>query len=102
MTGLLARIRAKLAAAPVPVTSATADPVTSATADPAPEAEAPHREHLFGSQYRVRVPFDDLMAERGRTGTAGLYRRSLTPTDIERQRAVASRGRDVLWPSEAD
>jgi hypothetical protein len=102
VTGLLARIRDLLATAPASVSSATPGTTPETTPDPAPEAEAPHREHLYGSVYRVCVPFDELMAERGRTGTAGHYRRSLTPSDTERQREAAGRGRDVLWPSEAD
>jgi hypothetical protein len=38
------------------------------------EPEPPRVVHEFGSQYRVRVPFDETMAARGYSGTAAQYR----------------------------
>jgi hypothetical protein len=35
----------------------------------------PRREHLFGSQYRVRMSFDELMATRGYLGEQVLCQR---------------------------
>lgn len=100
---LLARIRDKLAASePAPA----ARPVTEAVrAEPAAEPE-PRRTHLFGSQYRVRMSFEELMAARGYAGPAALFRNRLTPaTDAERQSDAALRRGgytpgEVLWPSD--
>lgn len=87
---LLARIRASLAE-PEPAT------------EPAPEP--PRREHLYGSTYRVRMSFEELMATRGYIGQQALRRRLVSPNDTERQRDVASQRAghvpgEVLWPSE--
>lgn len=104
---LLVRIRAKLAA-PEPVNGASV--AAGPALDQAPERDAvlepPRRQHLYGSTYRVRMSFDELMTERGRTGTAGLYRRSLVPpSDTQRQRDAATllagyMPGEVLWPSD--
>ena len=101
---LLARIRDRLA-------THERDQVADPAPDPAPvpDAEPPRREHLYGSTYRVRMSLGEVLAERRRIGTAGLYRRSLAlqgdaRRDTQRQQAaqIAGRGRDVLWPSEPE
>lgn len=95
--GVLARIRAKLA-------GIAAEPNTETVTEPAPEP--PRREHLFGSQYRVRMSFDELMATRGYTGQqVQMRRRLVAPSDDERQRRAATRRAgyrpgEVLWPSD--
>lgn len=108
---LLARIRDRLATYERDDSMPVADAPSVPAPDPAPDAVPPRREHLYGSTYRVRMSLDEVLAERGRTGTAGLYRRSLAPPgdtrrDTERQREAAAqragRGRDVLWPSEPE
>jgi hypothetical protein len=57
-----------------------AEPV-AASAPPTPEP--PRREHLYGSTYRVRITFDELMATRGYLGESVLAqrRRIVPPTD---------------------
>jgi hypothetical protein len=109
---LLARIRDRLATHeserdPESAEGATDPAPPEAAPEPAPEP--PRIVHEFGSQYRVRMSLDEVLAERGRTGTAGLYRRSLAPSGDARRdaqrRAAADRagfGRDVLWPSEPE
>lgn len=107
-----ARIRKALAAAladqPRDAEATAADPAT-AEAEPVTEAapELPRREHLFGSQYTVRMTFDELMATRGYTGEQVLQqrRRLVAPSDGQRQRDAATRRAgyvpgEVLWPSE--
>lgn len=94
--GLLARIRAKLAA---PDTAPAAE-------SPTVEAEPARREHLFGSQYRVRQSFEETMRQRGYMGQSALLRRRLVAGDDgERQRETATRRAghtpgSVMWPSE--
>lgn len=97
---LVARARAKIAAA-----SETAAPAAEPVTEPAPEP--PRREHLFGSQYRVRMSFDELMATRGYTGeqVLQLRRRLVAPSEGQRQRDAATRRAgytpgEVLWPSD--
>lgn len=90
---LLDRVRSRTAAA------SARDPVRVA----APTPEPPRREHLFGSQYRVRMPFEELMQTRGYTGERVL-RRLAEPSNIQRQRDAATRRAgygpgEVLWPS---
>lgn len=113
---LLARIRTILATHerdPEPVADTPDEAVPTPEPQPKPESEAavmppPHREHLYGSTYRVRMNFAELMAERGRTGTAAAYRRSLAPRADARRDAQrdAGAGRlgyapgEVLWPPE--
>lgn len=104
-----ARIRKALAAA---LTDQPGDATTTAAVpaetEPVTEAapEPPRREHLFGSQYTVRMTFDELMATRGYTGEQVLQRRRLVaPGDGQRQRDAATRRAgyvpgEVLWPSE--
>lgn len=93
--GLLARIRAKLAA-----------PETADDAASEPEPQPPSREHLFGSQYLVRQSFAETMRQRGYIGQSALLRRRLVARDDgERQRDTATRRAghtpgDVLWPSD--
>lgn len=94
---LLARIRAKLAA------SESDGQVIHAESPDTPEP--PRREHLFGSQYRVRMSFNEVMATRGYTGQQVLRRRLVTPNDGERQRHAATRRAgyapgEVLWPTD--
>jgi hypothetical protein len=93
---ILARIRDKLAAL-----AAAAESVAE------PEAAPPVRQHLFGSQCRVRMSFDDLMRTRGHTGEQMLAqrRRLVASSDTERQRDAATaragyRPGEVVWPSE--
>ncbi|WP_409437218.1 hypothetical protein [Mycobacterium sp. SMC-14] len=97
---LLARIRAKLAAP-----AAAAELVAEPEPDAAPEP--PRRAHLFGSQFRVRMSFDELMGTRGYLGEQGpAERRRLVPSsDGQRQRDAAARRAgylpgEVMWPSE--
>jgi hypothetical protein len=87
-------------AAPEPVADAVsaAEPVAEVAPEP------PRREHLFGSQYRVRMSFADVMATRGYTGEQVL-RRLAAPSDSQRQRDAAARRAgykpgEVMWPSE--
>ncbi len=107
---LLACIRDRLAARerdPEPV--AESAPCPAHEAAPERDAEPPRREHLYGSTFRVRMSFDELMTERGRTETAAAYRRSLAPPGDARrdarQRSAAQRAGytpgEVLWPSDA-
>lgn len=99
--GLLARIRHKLAE---PAAELTAPPEPAA----APVPEPPRREHLYGSTYRVRMSFAELMRTRGHLGEQVLLaqRRSLaSPTDAERQRQAATERAgyvpgEVMWPTE--
>lgn len=80
------------------------------TVDAEPDAapDPPHREHMFGSQYRVRMSFDELMGTRGYLGEQVLAqrrRRLVASTDAQRQRDAATRRAgylpgEVLWPSE--
>jgi hypothetical protein len=92
---LLARIRDELAAS---------EPV--AATEPATEPRPPRRTHLFGSQYRVRMSFKELMAARGYTGQAALYRNRLVSTTDAHQQSDAALSRggyvggEVLWPSD--
>jgi hypothetical protein len=90
---ILARIRDKLTAL-----------AAESVAAPEPEAAPPVRQHLFGSQYRVRMSFEELMCTRGYTGEE-MRRRFVTSSDIERQRDAATRRAgyrpgEVAWPSE--
>ena len=107
---LLARIRDRLATHerdPEPVAESAPGPAHEAA--PERDAEPPRREHLYGSTYRVRMSFDELMTERGRTGIAGMYRRSIAPPgdarrDARRRNAAQRAGYipgEVLWPSDA-
>lgn len=108
---VIARARAKLTA-----TSEATTPTTPA-AEPAAEPldtettpEPPRRVHMFGSQYRVRVPFEETMAARGYLGTAAIYRRSLADprpgSASQRQqrddalRRAGYQPGEVLWPSD--
>jgi hypothetical protein len=102
---LLARIRDKLDAfEPAPATEPVTEPTRAAK--PATEPEPPRRIHLFGSQYRVRMSFEELMAARGYVGPAALYRSRLMPaTYAQRQSDAALRHGgytpgEVLWPSQ--
>lgn len=75
---------------------------TVAASDAVPTPELPRREHLFGSQYRVRMSFEELMQTRGYTGERVL-RRLAAPTTSQRQHAAAERRAgyrpgEVLWP----
>ena len=103
---LLARIRDRLAtdeSDPEPL----AEPAPDAVTEPPRREQPPRREHLYGSTYRVRMSFDELMTERGRIGTAGMYRRSIAQQDDARRdarrRTAAERAGytpgEVLWPS---
>ena len=93
---LLARIRDKLAASELA-------PAT----EPVSESEPPpRRTHLFGSQYRVRTSFEELMPARGDIGQAAFFRnRLISATDAHQQSDSAlMRGGytpgEVLWPSD--
>lgn len=92
---LLDRLRSRTAAATAP----------EAVPGAAPTPEPPRREHLFGSQYRVRMSFEELMQTRGYTGERVLrQRRLVVPDGHQRQREAASRRAgyapgEVLWPS---
>jgi phage terminase small subunit len=92
---LLGRIRDKLAA-----------PGPALAAEPVAEPEPPRRTHLFASQYRVHMSFEELMTARGYIGQAALYRNRLVPaTDAHRQsdaelRRGGSTLGEVLWPSD--
>jgi hypothetical protein len=61
---------------------------------------------MFGSQYRVRMSFEELMARRGYAGPAALYCNRLNPaTDAQQQSSAALRRGgyipgEVLWPSD--
>lgn len=96
---LLVRIRDKLAD-PAPA----AEPAFAVEA--VTEPEPPRRIHMFGSQYRVRMSFEELMARRGYTGLAALYRNNLTPATGAQQQSDAAVRRggytagEVLWPSD--
>lgn len=88
---LLDRLRSRTA------TASDAVPVA------APTPEPQRREHLFGSQYRVRMSFEELMQTRGYTGERVL-RRLAEPSKTQRQRDAATRRAgygpgEVLWPS---
>ncbi|BBY67766.1 hypothetical protein MHEL_60090 [Mycolicibacterium helvum] len=90
---LLDRLRSRTTAATAP------DRVPIA----APAPETLRREHLFGSQYRVRMSFAELMQTRGCTGERVL-RGLAGPTTTQRQRDAATwragyRPGEVLWPS---
>jgi hypothetical protein len=78
---LLVRIRDKLAE-PAPAAEPVAEPAFAVEA--VTEPEPPRRIHMFGSQYWVRMSFEELMARRGYTGLAALYRNNLTPTRSSR------------------
>ncbi|MDV3135412.1 hypothetical protein [Mycobacterium sp. 29Ha] len=98
--GILARIRAKLAALDAP-------PATAAAAEPATvEAEPPRREHMFGSRYHVRQSFEETMRQRGYMGQSALLRRRLVARgDGRQQRDTATRRAghapgSVMWPPE--
>lgn len=90
---LLDRLRSRTAAR----AASNAEPVIAPTPEPS------RREHLFGSQYRVRMSFAELMQTRGYTGERVL-RRLAAPSNTNRQRDAASRRAgygpgQVLWPS---
>ncbi|OBF93050.1 hypothetical protein A5773_20090 [Mycobacterium sp. 852014-52450_SCH5900713] len=107
-----ARARAKAA----PEATAMATETTAADAQPvAADAEAapepPRRVHMFGSQYTVKMSFEELMRTRGYLGEQVLLRRSLAESGSAPQRqrhrareAAARRAGHapgtVLWPSE--
>jgi hypothetical protein len=85
------RIRAKLAA-------------LDTESEPIAEPESPPaREHLFGSQYRVRVPFADVVAQRY-NGNLSRPIHDPAPGSADRRArdAIAPRAgfTDVLWPPE--
>ncbi|BBZ08295.1 hypothetical protein MDOR_24640 [Mycolicibacterium doricum] len=94
--GILARIRARLAALD---TAPAAEPATV-------EPEPPSREHLFGSQYLVRQSFEETMRQRGYRGQSALLRRRLVARgDGQQQRDTATRHAghtpgSVMWPPE--
>ncbi|MBV5244450.1 hypothetical protein KUF57_12995 [Mycolicibacterium sp. PAM1] len=102
---LLARIRARLAASETAHGDQSGGQVIHAESPDTPEP--PRREHLFGSQYAVRMSFDELMTTRGYTGQRVLRQRHrlVAPSEGERQRHAATRRAgyvpgEVLWPSE--
>ncbi|HET7665157.1 MAG TPA: hypothetical protein VFK56_03575 [Mycobacterium sp.] len=75
----------------------------AAASEAVPTPEPPRREHLFGSQYRVRMSFEELTQTRGYAGERVL-RRLAAPSMTQRQRDAASRRAgygpgEVLWPS---
>ncbi|MCP3811359.1 hypothetical protein NLX62_03300 [Mycobacteriaceae bacterium Msp059] len=81
-----------------------AEPVEASTP---PTPEPPRREHLYGSTYRVRMSFDELMATRGYLGEQVLAqrRRTVRPTYAQQQRNAALnragyRVGEVVWPSD--
>jgi hypothetical protein len=92
---LLARIREQLAA-----------PEPALAAEPVAEPGLPRRTHLFGSQYRVRMSFEELMATRGYSEQAALYRNRLASASDAHQQSNAELRRggytpgEVLWPSD--
>lgn len=94
--GILARIRARLAA---PDTAPAAEPATV-------ETEPPRREHMFGSQYHVRQSFEETMRQRGYRGQSALMSRRLVARgDGQQQRDTATRRAGhapgtVMWPPE--
>lgn len=98
---LLDRLRSRTDATPTPEPVA-APPPPVATPEPAP----PRRERLFGSQYRVRMSFAELMQTRGYTGERVLRGLRLAETtDAQRQRDAATHRAgyvpgEVLWPSD--
>ncbi len=86
---LLDRLRSRTdrATTPEPV-ALSAPPVVTPEPEPAP----PRREHLFGSQYRLRLSFGELMETRGYTGERVLRGlRVAETTDAQRQRDTATR-----------
>lgn len=101
---LLDRLRSRTDATttPEPVAEPAPPPVATAEPEPAP----PRRGHLFGSQYRVRMSFAELMETRGYTGERVLRGlRVAETTDAQRQRDAAPRragyvSGEVLWPSD--
>ena len=101
---LLARIRDRLAAPETAHRHQSDGQVIHAESPDVPEP--PRREHLFGSQYAMRMSFDEVMATRGYTGQQVLRQRHrlVAPSDGERQRDAATRRAgyapgEVLWPS---
>lgn len=97
--GILARIRAKLAALDAAPATAAAEPATV-------ETGPPRREHMFGSQYHVRQSFEETMRQRGYMGQSALLRRRLVARgDGQQQRETATRRAghapgSVMWPPE--
>jgi hypothetical protein len=102
---LLARIRDRLATLEAALaTESVTEPARIAAM--ATEPEPSRRTHLFGSQYRVRMSFEELMAARGYTGQAAVYRNRLVPATDAHQPSDAALTRggytpgEVLWPSD--
>ncbi len=89
----LSRIRDRLAAR---------EPVTEAETPPQPEPTPPRREHVFGSQYRVRVGLAEVLTARGLGAGVDGYRRRIVPSaDVDPRRVIAAavtrRGPDIMW-----
>ncbi|MGF2945270.1 hypothetical protein [Mycobacterium sp. Lab-001] len=105
---MLARIHDKLSG-PEPIAAPESELRTLGQVinDESPdEPEPPRVEHRYGSTFRVRMSFDEVLAARG-CGTADLNhcRRLVPPGDTQRQRDAASRRAgymhgEVLWPSQ--
>lgn len=96
---IIARARARIIAASENTAPAEVEPVETVP-DPL------RRKHMFGSQYRVRMSFDELMATRGYLGKQTLgQRRLVAPGDAQRQRDAATLRAgyvpgEVMWPSD--
>ncbi|MGB5111218.1 MAG: hypothetical protein WBO08_06200 [Mycobacterium sp.] len=88
---------------------AASEPLAESTpaVAPAMPLAPPRREHLFGSQYRVLMSFDELMATRGYLGEQALLQRQrvVPASDAQHRRDAATRRAgylpdEVLWPSD--